>query len=71
MPRKIRQLEADLRKEGFTRQPGKGSHRRWMHPFYPGHVAISGNEGDDAKPYQERKVRDAIETVREARRRRP
>ena len=50
MPRKIRQLEADLREEGFTRQSGKGSHRRWVHPLYPGHVAISGNEGDDAKP---------------------
>ena len=71
MPRKIRQLEADLRKEGFTRQPGKGSHRRWVHALYPGHVAISGNEGDDAKPYQEREVRDAIEAVREARRRQP
>ena len=50
MPRKIRQLEADLRREGFARQPGKGSHRRYMHPLYPGHVTLSGQEGDDAKP---------------------
>lgn len=42
MPRKVRELEADLRKEGFTRQPGKGSHRRWVHPLYPGHMAVSG-----------------------------
>jgi len=71
MPRKIRELEADLRREGFSRQPGKGSHRRYIHPLYPGHVLISGGEGDDAKPYQEREVREAVEKLREAKRRRP
>lgn len=71
MPRKIRELEADLRREGFTRQPGKGSHRRYVHLLYPGHIAISGQEGADAKPYQERAVREAIETLREAKRRQP
>ena len=71
MPRKLRELEADLHKAGFTRDPGKGSHRRWRHPLYPGHVAISGHEGADAKPYQEREVREAIEAVRKARRNQP
>jgi predicted RNA binding protein YcfA (HicA-like mRNA interferase family) len=71
MPRKIRELEADLRREGFTRQAGKGSHRRWIHTLYPGHIIMSGNAGDDAKPYQERQVREAIETLREAKRRLP
>ncbi len=42
MPRKVRELEADLQKEGFTRQPGKGSHRWWVHTLYPGHVAVAG-----------------------------
>jgi predicted RNA binding protein YcfA (HicA-like mRNA interferase family) len=51
VPRKVRELEADLRREGFTRQSGKGSHRRWLHPLYPGHVVMSGKTGDDAKPY--------------------
>ena len=71
MPRKMRELEADLRREGFTRQPGKGSHRRYVHSLYPSHVAMSGQEGDDAKPYQERAVREAIATLREAKRRQP
>ncbi len=71
MPRKVRELEADLTKEGFARQPGKGSHRRWKHPLYPGHVAMSGQPGDDAKPYQEQKVRDAIALVRKAKRGKP
>jgi predicted RNA binding protein YcfA (HicA-like mRNA interferase family) len=71
MPRKVRELEADLRRAGFTRQPGKGSHRRWVHPLHPGHVAVSGHEGDDAKPYQERDVRSAIQVVRDAQGRQP
>lgn len=71
MPRKVRELEADLSKEGFTGQPGIGSHRRWVHALYPGHVAISDREGNDAKPYQEKAVRQAIQTVRDAKRRRP
>lgn len=50
MPRKVRELEADLSKEGFSRQPGKGSHRRWVHPLYPGHVLMLGAASDDAKP---------------------
>ena len=70
MPRKVRELEADLSKEGFIRQAGKGSHRRWTHPLSPGHVIISGNASSDAKPYQEREVRQAIEQVREAKKRR-
>jgi len=71
MPRKVRELEADLSKEGFSRQPGKGSHRRWVHPLHPGHVAMSGQPNADAKPYQEREVRQVLEQVREAKRRHP
>lgn len=71
MPRKVSELEGDLRREGFTRQSGKGSHRRWLHPLYPGHVVMSGKVSDDAKPYQEREVRHALEQVREAKRRQP
>jgi predicted RNA binding protein YcfA (HicA-like mRNA interferase family) len=71
VPRKVRELEADLRREGFTQQSGKGSHRRWLHPLYPGHVVMSGKAGDDAKPYQEREVHHALMQVREAKRRQP
>ena len=60
MPRKIRELIRDVKKAGFTDQGGKGSHRNFQHPT-GARVTISGREGDDAKPYQEREVKKAIE----------
>ena len=67
MPRKVRELRADLRRAGFTMQPGrgKGSHTFWEHPLLPGHeVTLSGHDGDDARPYQEKEVRDALAALR-------
>ena len=64
MPRKIRELEADLARAGFTKRPGKGSHRVWEHPKVLDGVAISGQPGGDAKPYQERDVREAIQQAK-------
>ncbi len=56
MPRKVRQLKADLSKAGFSWRPGKGSHTVWGHPLIPTiEVTISGNDGDDAKRYQDKK----------------
>ena len=45
MPRKIRDLIQDLLREGFTpiRGASKGSHRKYVHPAYPGAVTLSGN----------------------------
>jgi hypothetical protein len=63
MPRKIRQLRADLRRAGYEELPrrGKGSHTVWGHPLVPDlQPTIAGRDGDDAKPYQERAVRDAL-----------
>lgn len=60
MPRKIRQLIADLLRAGFYDRGGKGSHRNFTHPKCAMPVTISGKPGDDAKPYQERAVREAI-----------
>ena len=60
MPRKIRQLITDLRKAGFINTGGRGSHRTYEHPKGP-IVVISGNLGDDAKPYQEKQVKLKIE----------
>jgi predicted RNA binding protein YcfA (HicA-like mRNA interferase family) len=56
MPRKIRELIQDLREAGFYEilGGGKGSHRKWTHARYAGAVTLSGQTGDDAKPYQER-----------------
>jgi len=63
MPRKIRELIADLEKAGFINRGGKGSHRNFTHPRCAMPITISGKPGDDAKPYQERSVRDSIEEI--------
>ena len=60
MPRKIRQLIADLERAGFVDRGGKGSHRNFEHPK-AGRVTVSGNPGHDARPYQEKEVRRKIE----------
>jgi predicted RNA binding protein YcfA (HicA-like mRNA interferase family) len=64
VPRKIRQLIADLRQAGFMRvDGGKGSHRKFKHPKLAGALILSGHEGDDAQHYQEKQVRNAIRTA--------
>ncbi len=62
MPRKIRELERDLLRAGFTWKAGKGSHRKYIHPSGQ-KVMISGQAGDDAKRYQEDDVAEAIKAV--------
>ncbi len=64
MPRKVRQLISDLEKAGFENRGGKGSHRNFMHPKGV-RVTISGHPGDDAKHYQERDVKRALEAIKE------
>lgn len=67
MPRKIRQLRADLRRAGWDVVRQAGSHQIWKHPRLPGvEVNIAGNDGADAHRYQERDVREAIRLAREA-----
>ena len=65
MPRKLRQLMADLEKAGFVNRGGKGSHRNFSHPKGL-RVTVSGGAGDDAKHYQERDVRRALDVVKES-----
>jgi predicted RNA binding protein YcfA (HicA-like mRNA interferase family) len=66
MPRKIRQLIADLEEAGFRPVPGgKGSHRKFLHPHFPGAVIFNGKAGDDAQRYQAKQVRLAIHEVRQ------
>ena len=60
MARKIRELMSDLERAGFVNRGGKGSHRNYLHPKGI-RVTLSGQSGDDAKPYQEREVKRAIE----------
>jgi predicted RNA binding protein YcfA (HicA-like mRNA interferase family) len=54
MPQKIRDLLKALKDAGFGEiaGAGKGSHRKFVHPKYPGAVTVSGKAGDDAKRYQ-------------------
>ena len=47
----------------FVRGAGKGSHRKFTHANYEGVVTLSGQDGDDAKKYQEKQVKRAIEEV--------
>ena len=67
MPQKIRELKSRLAKAGFVCRPGKGSHTIWKHPRVAGPFTLSGNDGDDAKPYQEkevaRKIREAEQST--------
>jgi predicted RNA binding protein YcfA (HicA-like mRNA interferase family) len=65
MPRKIRELIADLEKAGFINRGGKGSHRNFTHPYCSLPITISGKTGDDAKQYQERAVRESIEEAKQ------
>lgn len=59
MPRKVRELKADLKQAGYcqVQRRGKGSHTVWKHPLVAGSLPLSGADGDDAKPYQEEDVR--------------
>jgi predicted RNA binding protein YcfA (HicA-like mRNA interferase family) len=61
MPRKIRELMADLEAAGFINRGGKGSHRNFVHANVPKPITLSGKLGADAKGYQERAVKRAIE----------
>ncbi|MBT9548782.1 MAG: type II toxin-antitoxin system HicA family toxin [Candidatus Sericytochromatia bacterium] len=60
MPRKIRSLIKELEQAGFMNRGGKGSHRNYLHANGVA-LTLSGNLGDDAKPYQEKLVRQKIE----------
>jgi predicted RNA binding protein YcfA (HicA-like mRNA interferase family) len=61
VPPKLRELVAELEGAGFVDRGGKGSHRNFVHPKVARPVTISGSPGDDAKHYQLRAVRLAIE----------
>ncbi len=64
MPPKIRELITELERAGFVDRGGKGNHRNFTHPRLTRPVTISGNPGDDARHYQVRAVRSAIEESR-------
>jgi hypothetical protein len=67
MPRKLRQLRADFRREGFRIQRQKDSHETWLHPLLAGvGVELAGRDGADAQAYRERQVAAVIQRARQA-----
>jgi len=42
-----------LLKAGCRCDAAKGSHTKWFHPRVADKLILSGQDGDDAKPYQE------------------
>ena len=64
MPRKIRELIADLERVGFETRSGRGSHRIFIHKNCPFNVVISGKSGADALPYQEKAIKRALREIK-------
>jgi predicted RNA binding protein YcfA (HicA-like mRNA interferase family) len=65
MPKKIRELKAMLRQAGFLQRAGKGSHTVWSHPQLADFIVLSGSDGADARPYQEKDVRAILKKLEE------
>jgi predicted RNA binding protein YcfA (HicA-like mRNA interferase family) len=64
MPQKIRELKSLLLKAGFTYRPAKGSHTFWTHELLPeAPITIAGKDGDDAKPYLEKEVKQRLKNL--------
>ncbi|WOO43173.1 type II toxin-antitoxin system HicA family toxin [Rubellicoccus peritrichatus] len=66
MPRKVRELLKAYRKAGaaIDTASGKGSHRKITHSDYSGMVIVSGKDGEDAKPYQEKDLKKFLEDIK-------
>ena len=69
MPRKIRDLKAQIAREGFVYLPkrGKGSHERWQHPLLKKTLTISGKDGDDVPPYLEKQLAKLLTQLKKLR----
>jgi predicted RNA binding protein YcfA (HicA-like mRNA interferase family) len=69
MPRKVRQIKADLRTLGFHNRGGDGSHTNWIHPLLPGtRITVAGKDSEDCRHYNEndlRKARQALAALKE------
>lgn len=72
MPRKIRQIKAQIKREGFVNLPkrGKGSHERWRHPLLNKTLTIAGKDGDDVPRYLEKQVAQLLTELQEIRKER-
>ncbi len=64
MPRKIRELVRDLKDAGWYQVPGS-KHAKFNHAKAKGSVILNRDEGDDARHYEEKQVRQAIKAARQ------
>ena len=63
MPPKIKELIKKLETAGFINRGGKGSHRNYKHPEGI-NITVSGKLNSDAKPFQEKDVKKALERIK-------
>ena len=63
MPPKIKDLIKKLETAGFINRGGKGGHRNYKHPEGI-NITVSGKLNSDAKPYQEKDVKKALERIK-------
>ncbi len=68
MPRKIRQLLKDYKKAGFYHLKGQdhGDHKKFRHPNLTITVIVDGQDGDDARRYQEKQLQEALAELKKA-----
>lgn len=64
MPPKIRELIAELERNGFVNRGGKGNHRNFRHSYCSKIVRLSGKIGEDAKDYQLKQVKVALKELK-------
>lgn len=69
MPRKIRDLKTQIRREGFVYLPkrGKGSHERWKHPLLQKTLTVPGKNGDDVPLYLEKQLAQLLNDLKKLR----
>ncbi|BAW95593.1 YcfA family protein [[Synechococcus] sp. NIES-970] len=62
MPRKIRELKAEIARIGFVCLPKrrKGSYERWKHPKLRKTLTISGKDGSDVPFYLEKQLKQLL-----------
>jgi predicted RNA binding protein YcfA (HicA-like mRNA interferase family) len=68
MPRKLRQLRADLKAAGAFIKAQEGSHQKWAHPQTSAIMILVGKDGKDAQGYQEKDLEIFIQAIKEQRR---
>ncbi len=65
MPRKLRQLRADLKAAGAYIKTQEGSHQKWVHPQTNAIMVLAGKDSKDAQIYQERDLKTFLRAIKE------